>query len=144
MAALQSAGIRTLADLVERLKTKKRVHDVARETDLTSDYLVILRRQALSYLPKPVSLARFPGVCPDVVTVLKSCGINHGKQLLERTATAADRARFAAEVGIDSSVLLDLVKMANLTRISGIGPTFARLLVSMDIKGLSQLFAKGC
>lgn len=139
LQTIRTAGVATLADLVDRLKTKPRLAAFGAATGLSDDYLVLLRRQALSWLPNPVPLSRFLGVPESLVEALRDRGINQGRQLVEAAKNEAERTALAAATHASEEALLDLVKMANLTRINGIGPTFARLLVSMEIEGLAHL-----
>ena len=54
LSELNKENLRTLADLADSLKTKKKVQDFASNTGLDQDLLFLLRREVLSWLPKPV------------------------------------------------------------------------------------------
>ena len=84
-AILESLGIRNLQNLIEALKTKKRLENFARQSGLPMDYLVNLRREANSYLPKPMDLAVIPGV-----------DLGHRKQGVRPTCSPGEDERRSA------------------------------------------------
>jgi hypothetical protein len=53
---LESMGIRNLEDLIQALKSSKKLEQFSKKSGLPQDYLVILRREANSHIPKPVNL----------------------------------------------------------------------------------------
>jgi hypothetical protein len=44
------------------LKTPNKAKKFAAQSGLPEDYVLILRREVYSYLPKPVNLDKFPGI----------------------------------------------------------------------------------
>ena len=44
-------GIKNLKDLIDALKTKAKIDTFAQKSGLPQDYLVVLRREANSYIP---------------------------------------------------------------------------------------------
>lgn len=138
-AILESLGIENLRDLVQALKTGKKVDAFAQESGLPHDYLVILRRQANSYLPNPVNLGRFPGVEPAHVERLTLAGIKHSKHLFDRGRTRAARDVLSREVSVPLEALLELIKLSDLVRVNGVGPIFARILYQAGAGTLGKL-----
>jgi hypothetical protein len=141
-AVLESMGIHTLADLHQTLKTKKRVEKFAQECGLPLDYVVILRREANSYLPKPVNLRDFPDIDLDCVAQLEAVGVKHSKHLLERARTPEARAELCAQTGVPRERVLELVRLSDLARVNGVGPVFARLYVEAGIYDLDELLSR--
>ena len=139
LAAIRGIGIASLGELAEAVKTKTRVGEFVKRTGLDEAYVTILRRQALSYLPQPVSLAKIPGVEGSVVEALAAQGIVQGKQLIERCASAEDRLALSHQTDVEIDEIVRLVRVANFTRITGVGPLFADLFVRIGIGGLTQL-----
>lgn len=134
---ISTAGVQTLGDLIDALKTKKSLASFATKTALTVEYLTILRRQGQSWLPSPVQLSRFPGVAEALVTVLGNEGITHSKHLWE---SVARNAPVAPDIEVSfPSAYRDLVGMADLVRVPGIGPVFARAFLEIDIVDTSRL-----
>jgi hypothetical protein len=138
-AALESMGIDSLQDLVQALKTKKKVEAFGQESGLPADYLTILRREANRYLPNPVNLGRFPGIELAHVEKLASAGIKHSKHLFDRGRTHSARDELSNQVSVPLDAVLELVKLSDLVRVSGIGPVFARILYQAGTDTLGKL-----
>ncbi len=139
---LESMGIRNLKELIDVLKTKKRMERFAQESGLPKDYLVILRREANSYIPKPFNLEKIPEVNPEHIARLAAVGIKHTKHLFERARSRSDRAELSRLADVPSGDLLELVKMSDLARIGGVGPVFARLLYEVGADTLEEFLKR--
>jgi hypothetical protein len=136
---LHSSGITNLQRLIDVLRTKKRIASFARESGLPYDYLVILGRQARSYVPKPVYFREIPGLDPDHVAHLEDAGIKHSKHLFDRALTAEDRMALSEETGLAPSSILEYVRMSDLARILGVGPVLVRLYYKAGVRSLEDL-----
>ena len=138
-AAIHGAGVESRSELTERLKTKPKLSAFAAETGLSVEYLTILRRQALSYLPKPLPLEKFPGVSDPLVPRLAEAGVKHGKHLFDSIPTLSDVAAAAARYQVDEAALRELRILVDLTRITGVGPIFARFFYDIGVRSLEDL-----
>jgi hypothetical protein len=138
-AILESMGVGNLKELIGTLSTKKKLEKFSQESGLPEDYLVILRRQARSYIPSPVYLKDIPGVDPRVVERLAAAGIKQTKQLFERARSREDRAELSRQADVPGEVVLELVKMADLARAGWVGPVFVRLLYEAGADTLEAL-----
>jgi hypothetical protein len=141
-AALESMGIDNLQALIDALSTGKKRERFAQESGLPLDYLVMLRRQARSYIPSSLYFKDIPGVDPDHVERLAAAGIKQTRQMFDRAKTKADRAALAEETGIPEDALLELVKMTDLARAGWIGPVFVRLIYETGTDTLEKLAAQ--
>ena len=150
ISRLQAQGISNLAELLNMTKNAEKISDLARNTGLSVDYLVLLRREVSSLLPKPRNLRDFPGVGAAIVEKLAKRGIKNSKQLFESALNREQRAQLVKETGIDADTLTELVKLSDLSRVYGVGPVFARLLYNAGVDSVeaiakadsSHLFAK--
>ena len=140
-AVLASMGVANLQDLVDRLRTKKKLSQFAEESGLPEQYLVILRRRAGTYAPKPVPLKKFPGIEPEYVERLAAVGIKHSKHLFERTRSKQDRAELAALADVPGDALLELVKLSDLVRAAYVGAVYARIFYEAGVDTLEKLAA---
>jgi hypothetical protein len=138
-AILQSMGIVNLGDLTAALSTKKKLERFAQASGLPQDFLTVLRRRAGLYTPKPVPLAKMPGVDPEVVARLAAVGIKNSKQLFDRARTEQDRAELARQADLPGDVLLKLCKLSDLVRAPYVGPVFARLFYKAGTDTLAKL-----
>lgn len=141
-AAIRGEGVELLSDLTERLKTKPKLSAFAAATGLSVEYLTILRRQALSYLPKPVPLEKFPGVSDRLVRRLAEAGVKHGKHLFDATPALSDVATAAARYEVDEASLRELRILVDLSRITGVGPIFARFFYDIGVRGVVDLASR--
>ncbi len=119
---LKDNNIHNLQDLTNILKTPKKTREFAQKSGLPEDYLLILRREVNSYTPKPVNLEKFPGVEKETVNKLKSAGIKNTAHLFKKVKTPEDRIKLAAELEISEEEILELTKLADLSRIKWVGP----------------------
>jgi len=136
---LASMGINNVKELTDVLKSKERAGRFAQDSGLPFDYVIILRREANSYMPKPVNLRDIPGVNPAHIERLAGVGIKNSKHLFERGKTFRDRAELSRQVDVPGSALLELVGLSDLVRISGVGPVFARIIFEAGIDTLEKL-----
>lgn len=148
---LGSLGITTLEELVGAVKTPRSVDRLAATSGIPAEYLTILRRQALSWKPKPVALNRFEAP-KKLVDALAGIGIASGYDLYTVAAAlqgGSSLGRFApttiealahqASVESAAAELARLATMADLTRIPGIGPVFAAIFVDIGVDSCEAL-----
>ncbi len=125
---LRSIGIANSEELLNALKTKKKVADVAQQSDIDIQYLTILAREVKSYRKKPIKLADFPDTAAGLISALASNGIVNSLQFYDRMLTSSQRVEMAKELAVKESDLLRLVKLTDLTRIRWVNHTFAFVL----------------
>ena len=130
---LEGMGIGDVQALADALKTKRHVAQLAEESGLPEEYLTILRREVNSYVPRPINLDKLPDLAPEHVERLAAVGIKHTRHLYERARTKAERATLAQETWIAAEALLEMVQLADLARIVGVGRVFARFLYDAGI-----------
>jgi hypothetical protein len=138
-AILQSMGIHHVQGLIDALSTKKKLERFAQESGLPEDYLTILGRQARSYIPSPVYFKDIPRLAPDHVERLVSFGIKTTRHLFDCARTRAAREALSSQTGIPYPVLLELVRMADITRAGWVGPVFARMIYETGTDSLEAL-----
>lgn len=136
---LRSMGIDDLEGLSNELKTKQKVEGFADRSGLPLDYLTILRREVNSYRSKPISLTKIPGVDDEVIEILASAGIKNSQQMYERGRTRSDRTDLARETDLSEKVIIDMVKMSDLSRIMGVGPVFTRTFLSSGVDTVEKV-----
>jgi hypothetical protein len=139
-AALQKAGISRLGDLLNSLGSKSKLEALSAETGLTKDYLVLLKREAGSYLARPFLLSSFPGIPLEYSEVLKSKGLVSTRDFFEKVQTGKQKAKVSKETGIPVARLKELHALCDLSRITGVGGVFARVVYEAGIRS-SREFA---
>lgn len=79
------------------------------------------------------------GIGPAYAEKLKTAGIEDTDTLLERCCGPQGRKQTAEDTGIDRSRILKWVNMADLFRITGVGPEFAELLEAAGVDTVKEL-----
>lgn len=130
---LAAMGIHNVQALSDSLKTKRHVATLAAQSGLPQKYLILLRREVNSYVPRPINLDKIPDLEPGHLEHLAEAGIKHTRHLYERARTKAERTALAEQTRIPAEALLEMLKLADLTRIVGVGGVFARLLYAAGI-----------
>ena len=131
---LKRSGIENLGDLLRILGSKSKIDSYSARTGLSSDYLVLLKREAGSYLARPFPLSNFPGIPYEYVELLKSKGIKNTKNLFEEVQSEHQQAQLAASTGIPEYRLKELFSLCDLSRITGVEGLFARVIYEAGIR----------
>ncbi|MCD4709342.1 MAG: DUF4332 domain-containing protein [Bacteroidales bacterium] len=135
---LKRSGIENLRDLLRILDSKSKIESYAIQTALPPDYLVLLKREAGSYLARPFPLSNFPGIPYEYVELLKSKGIKNTKDLFEQVQSEHQQAQLAASTGIPEYRLMELFSLCDLSRITGVGGLFARVVYEAGIRSTGE------
>ena len=130
---LQKAGIRTLADLRTRLKTKKTLAVFAAEADMNPDYLVLLRRMVEGFFPDPRPLAEFSWLDSAVIQKLKQAGIADTRQLFEAGKSELGKTELMPHQ------LMEAQALADLCRIQWVSPLFARSILAAGLNSAAAV-----
>ena len=88
---------------------------------------------------KPLNLKKIQGVASKHVVKLKSLGIIDVKQMIEAGRTKTRRQELSKKTGIPLKCILDLVKFADITRISDIKGIKGRLLFEARVDTIKKL-----
>lgn len=139
--ALAVQGISNLQDVTEATKNADGMEKLARATGLSEEYLTILRREVNSYVTKPVNLKEIPGISVEWLEMLAAVEIKTSRQLWENATTPAERELLSQKTGLAPDVLLEMVKLADLVRVGGVGPVFARMLYEVGCDTVEKLAA---
>ena len=113
--------------------------EFAYKTKLPLDYLLILKRDLKSYLPNPVNLKYFPGINQDYVEKMAVMGIKNTKHLFNKVQNIEELSKLSIELDIPQSELLEILKLSDLARISGVGPVFARMILDTRIDTAAKM-----
>ncbi len=138
---LKELGIGNMGELLRTLKTKQKVEEITNTSGIPEDYLNLLRREAGSYLARPFPLSEFPGVPFEYIEILKSKAIRQTREFFETAQTAYQRNDLAKRTGIPKARLHEIFVLCNLSRITGIGGIFARIVYEAGIRSV-EAFAK--
>ena len=79
------------------------------------------------------------GIGPAYRAKLEGAGINTTEDLLAKAAQRSGRNGLADETGISEKLILGWANMADLMRVSGVGPQFAELLEGSGVDTIKEL-----
>ena len=79
------------------------------------------------------------GIGPAYATKLQMAHIQTTDQLLERCGTSSGRKQVSEQTGVSEKQLLQWANMADLMRISGVGPQFSELLEVAGVDTVKEL-----
>lgn len=137
-AILKDSGVKHLGDLLARLSSPAKIQEYAQRSGLSSDYLVLLKREAGSYLARPFPLSDFPGIPHEYIELLKSRGIKHTRDFFENVQGEEQQGELSTATGIPAYRIKELHVLCDLSRITGVGGIFARVLYEADIRSLEE------
>lgn len=135
---LKEAGISHLGNLMESLKTQQKVRSLSERTGIPPGYLQLLRREAGSYLARPFPLSDFPGIPHEYVEVLKSIGIRHTADYFNSVQTIEQQEDVASRTGIPLARVKEIFALCDLSRITGVGGIFARIIYEAGIRSIDR------
>jgi len=137
-AILKKLGINNLGELLKTLKSKEHLQVFASTSEIPETYLVLLKREAGSYLARPFPLSDFPGIPHEYVEVLKSKEIRHTREFFESAQTREQQTDLSSQTGIPLARLQELFALSDLSRITGIGGVFARIVYEAGVKSVEK------
>ena len=79
------------------------------------------------------------GIGPKFAVKLSKAGVRSVNALLEKGASKKDRKALASVTGIDESMILKWVNMADLYRVKGIGSEYSELLEKAGVDTVKEL-----
>jgi hypothetical protein len=140
---LASRGIGHLGQLIAMLGDREKRAALALETGIPEAYLVLLKREAGSYLSRPYPLSDLPGIPYEFTEVLLTRKIKNTREFYEKVQTGARRQEVSAWSGIPADRLKEIFSLCELCRITGVGPRFARVLYDSGIRSLKAFAETG-
>jgi hypothetical protein len=138
-AILHQLGMEHLGDLLRILGSTSKIEAFSRQSGLSVNYLVLLKREAGSYLARPFPLAEFPGIPLEYIELLKSRGLKSTRDFYEELQTQQQQSEFSHKSGIPSYRLKEIFTLCELSRITGVGGVFARILYEAGIHSSEDL-----
>jgi hypothetical protein len=136
---IEQAGIKTLAELRNELKTKKRLEQLSVTSDVDIEYLTLLRREIEGYFPKPSALKDFDWLPAGEISKLEENGLKNISALYETVTREKDREEIINSTKIDVAVLDELIQLADLSRVQWVSPTASRMLLEAGCNSASSL-----
>jgi uncharacterized membrane protein len=124
-----------------RSRNKSKLDQVAAQSGIAADYLNLLRREASSYLPKPIALKQFSNISRDTLDSLQTMGLANTKHFYGYCQNGPGLQVLAAKTQRSHQILTEILALSDLSRLYGVGPAFARLLYESGIQSVASYTA---
>lgn len=141
VSRLVAEGVTDLDALRKMLARKGSAHVVADRLGVDVEYLTLLRREVNSYRTKALPLRQLEVFSDGELERLAANGIRSTEHLYDACLRRADRAQLARTLDVAPQHIEDALGLANLSRIGGVGPAFAWVLMNLGIRGPDELLA---
>jgi len=126
---IKKNNIKNLEELKNTLKTKKSIEIFSTTTQISIDYLVILRREINSYHPQERKIKDFQILNDTTKNKLINIGLKTTYQVYPHINTPNNRIQFQKKIGVSDEEILKLTMIVDLTRLRYVNHTFAELLI---------------
>lgn len=135
----KSIGIKNVKELIQLLRKKDKYAELSKVDCLSEDYLTILLRELNSTLPKPNKLADFVGISKNTIDKLEKTGITNTEKLYNKVIKKSDRQKLADSLRIDLQDIIELTRLAYLSRIKWVGVTYAQMLNALEVDTVKKV-----
>ncbi|MHA2030718.1 MAG: DUF4332 domain-containing protein [Candidatus Kariarchaeaceae archaeon] len=140
----KARGVKDLKYLLKRIRRDQGMRHYAHELKVPIEYMIILRRQLASYVPKAKPLKNLPFITKShqpYLDKLTSLGIKNTYHILHHGKTPSGREQLAKMTGAPIDFILTLVKYADVYRCGAIKDVRARMYVENGIDTAQKLHA---
>lgn len=138
VAGLQAEGLQSAGDVLPYLRQRQQLEALAARLQVDVNYMRVLARQISAFQAQPVPLARLEWFRVDELQRLIQHGYVNTRDLYEGLAAADRRQAEAERLQLDPHRLEMGLRLADLLRINGVGPLYARLLLEMGILSVAD------
>jgi hypothetical protein len=130
-------GITNLAELRKALHTKSKQEKFAAETQISIEYLTLLRREMESWFPKAIPMKEFAWLSAEIITALEQEGVINTEILY--LLFEKDEDKMSQITGIDKEILKKLKSVSDLCRVQWTNATAAEMLLLAGIDSAQAL-----
>jgi hypothetical protein len=138
---LEGRRITTLACLRGELNSAASLKSLAKNAGIDSQYLVLLRREIESWLPKPLPLRSFDWLPKAEIAKLEKADIRDTAAFHKAANAAGNWQALAKSTRIAPGVTEALARYADLVRMQWVSPVTARMLVEAGCNSAAGLAA---
>ena len=135
---LKQNGTFHLEALRKLLQNKKQYPALAESLSICVDYLVVLNREIIGFVSKPVLLSELDVFSTAELEKLQQVGIKSTRDFFEQCLLKTARQELSARLSLPAEQIIWALELSDLLRINGVGPIYARILREMGIKSVSD------
>jgi hypothetical protein len=115
-----NCGLKSLSDLQQAISTSAKIDKLSKETNISPDYLNILRRELGTFDKKGIPFNDFPTIDKNTIVKLDKKGIKNTKDFFEFYYQVNNEKNISEEFGIPVEMIKCLISLSSLVRINGI------------------------
>ena len=136
---LKTNGILTLAEFRKSVKNSKKIAPLANKTNISEEYLTLLRREVEGYFPKAFPLDSFFWLDKNKIAKLVNEGYKNTFLLYEALSSINKRNELIKSIGLDKDFVDEIFSLVDLTRIQWVNPITARIIYSAGYKSAKSV-----
>jgi len=136
---LQAAGFGDAEALLKGIGTPKKLEAISRQTGISPEYLILLKRELGGLQVKSVSLGDFPYLPPEVAAQLREKGLKDSQDVYEATQGFAEPEMLCEPAGISEIQAREVCALCDLVRINGVGKVFTHILVDAGYRSARDI-----
>lgn len=113
-------GFKTLLDLKQAISTNTKIDKLSKDAKISSEYLIILKRELRTLDKKRLLLKEFPIIDDNTISKLDKKGIKNTKDFYEYYYKMNNEKKLSEELNISIEIIQCLISLSSLVRINGI------------------------
>ena len=121
-----------MEELIKCLNSKKKQEEIANRSGISPDYIVLLLREAKSYISKPINLDKFTDISSSLISDLIDLNIKNTKDFFLFVHNR-DNIKSIDTLKEQYNDFDQLASYCDIARINGIGAAFAKILYDLKI-----------
>jgi hypothetical protein len=129
----EDCGFKNLSDLKQAISTPAKIEKLSKETNISPEYLNILRRELGTFDKKGISFKDFPIIDNDTISKLEKKGIKNTKDFYEYPNKN--------KLGISVEMINSLISLSCLVRINGVAAIAALTFYEAGYKTIRDIIS---
>ena len=125
---IKRRGLEDVNVLLDVLKNKTKLSELAHSTGIVEKYLSVLKREVSAYQLKPIKISDFTMISEFAKKKLEETGIKNTVQFIGQGDTKGKRLEIAQRAGVMPEEIELLAKLCDLSRLRYVNVAFAELL----------------
>lgn len=135
----KNCGFKNLLDLKKAISTPTKINELAKQTNISSKYLNILRRELGTLDKRGIQFKEFPIIDDSTIKKLDKKNIKNTKDFYEYYYTLINDNKLSEELNISTEEIQCLISLSSLVRINGIAALAAVTFYEAGYKTLKDI-----
>ena len=136
---IAGADVSSLSALKKELSSSQKLAKFAARTNISKEYLIMLKRELGSLEQKPVPVSDFLGLNRQTVQTLAEHGLKTSNDVFCAFQNEGAKRSLLEKTGISRNELDEVFCLSGLVRINGVGAAAARSLYEAGYKDIEEV-----